>query len=176
MDIQPISKNKFFVQLSHDDMTKLDITYEAMDYSNIETRRVIWTILDTVRRDTGRDVDPSGNLVIEAAPDVEGGCILMFTVPLNSKIENIGTEKSKSNSTCIYEFSNADNFLDFICVANNPEIAMRCFSDGEKYRIELSCDTASKYEHILGEYAKRIGKSGVNIASTHENWTEMSAS
>ena len=69
MDIQPISSNKFLVGLSRDDMIDLDITYDDMDYSNIETRRVIWTILDTVRRDTGRDVDPSGSLMIEAAPD-----------------------------------------------------------------------------------------------------------
>ena len=65
MDIQPISSNKFIVGLTLDDMIELDITYDEMDYSNIETRRVIWTILDTVRKDTGRDVDPSGNLMIE---------------------------------------------------------------------------------------------------------------
>ena len=46
MDIQPISNNKFIVGLTCDEMKDLDITYEDMDYSNIETRRVIWTILD----------------------------------------------------------------------------------------------------------------------------------
>ena len=45
MDIQPISNNKFIVGLTCDEMKDLDITYDDMDYSNIETRRVIWTIL-----------------------------------------------------------------------------------------------------------------------------------
>ena len=40
MDIQPISNNKFIVGLTCDEMKDLDITYEDMDYSNIETRRV----------------------------------------------------------------------------------------------------------------------------------------
>ena len=86
MDIQPISNNKFIVGLTCDEMKDLDITYEDMDYSNIETRRVIWTILDTVRRDTGRDVDPSGNLMIEAAPDTDGGCLLMFTFDIKTTV------------------------------------------------------------------------------------------
>lgn len=176
MDIQPISKNKFIVQLSCDDMTKLDITYDEMDYSNIETRRVIWTILDTVRQDTGRDVDPSGNLVIEAAPDVEGGCILMFTVPAGTKIENIGTKKSKSNATCIYEFKNTDDFLDFISVSDMDKNYVRCFSNDGKYRIEILCEYTAKIERFLDEYAKRIGRDCVSIAMTHEYWKELSAS
>ncbi len=176
MNIQPISKNKFIVRLSCDDMVNLDITYDEMDYSNIETRRVIWTILDTVRQDTGRDVDPSGNLVIEAAPDTEGGCILMFTVPAGTKIENIGTKKARKNSTCIYEFKNVDDYLDFLSVAQFNNSTIRLFSKDEKYRIEISNDYAEKTEHALNEYAKRIGRDYVSISSTHEHWRELSAS
>jgi hypothetical protein len=73
VNIQPIGANKFIVMLSREDLSQLDITYDTMDYANIETRRVIWTILDRVRASTGRDIDPSGNLVIEAAPDSSGG-------------------------------------------------------------------------------------------------------
>ena len=38
------------VELTGDDMRKLDITYEELDYANIETRRVLWTLLDEARR------------------------------------------------------------------------------------------------------------------------------
>lgn len=50
MKIEAPEENKIVVRLTADDMTKLHITYEEMDYANIETRRVIWTLLDEARR------------------------------------------------------------------------------------------------------------------------------
>lgn len=170
MDIQPISNNKFIVGLTCDEMKDLDITYEDMDYSNIETRRVIWTILDTVRRDTGRDVDPSGNLMIEAAPDTDGGCLLMFTVASgpNKKSETV---ISKANPTRIYEFENLDNMLDFLRFL--PDNSRRIFTKGIKYRLELPTETANGLQRILNEYGKFVGKSSLTAAHTHEHWREL---
>lgn len=170
MDIQPISNNRFIVGLTCDEMKDLDITYEDMDYSNIETRRVIWTILDTVRRDTGRDVDPSGNLMIEAAPDTDGGCLLMFTVASgpNKKSETV---ISKANPTRIYEFENLDNMLDFLRFL--PDNSRRIFTKGIKYRLELPTETANNFHRILNEYGKFVGKSSLTAAHTHEHWREL---
>ncbi len=170
MDIQPISNNKFIVGLTCDEMKDLDITYDDMDYSNIETRRVIWTILDTVRRDTGRDVDPSGNLMIEAAPDTDGGCLLMFTVASgpNKKSETV---ISKANPTRIYEFENLDNLLDFMRFL--PDNSRRIFTKESKYRLELPTETATELQRMLNEYAKFIGKSSLAVAHTHEHWREL---
>ena len=170
MDIQPISNNKFIVGLTCDEMKDLDITYEDMDYSNIETRRVIWTILDTVRRDTGRDVDPSGNLMIEAAPDTDGGCLLMFTVASgpNKKSETV---ISKANPTRIYEFENLDNMLDFLRFL--PDNSRRIFTKGSKSRLELPTEKANHFHRILNEYGKFVGKSSLTAAHTHEHWREL---
>ena len=170
MDIQPISNNKFIVGLTCDEMKDLDITYEDMDYSNIETRRVIWTILDTVRRDTGRDIDPSGNLMIEAAPDTDGGCLLMFTVASgpNKKSETV---ISKANPTRIYEFENLDNMLDFLRFL--PDNSRRIFTKGIKYRLELPTETANNFHRILNEYGKFVGKDRLTVAVTHEHWTKI---
>ncbi len=170
MDIQPISSNKFIVGLSCDEMKDLDITYDEMDYSNIETRRVIWTILDTVRRDTGRDVDPSGNLMIEAAPDAEGGCLLMFTVASGTN-KRSETVISKANPTRIYEFEKLDDLLDFMQFL--PDDSRRIFTLENKYRLELPTETATELQRILNEYAKSIGKSGLAVAHTHEHWREL---
>lgn len=73
-------ENKIVVELTGADMTELDITYEEMDYGNIETRRVIWTILDRARRTLCRDIDPSGKMLIESVPMPGGGCVLYITV------------------------------------------------------------------------------------------------
>lgn len=175
MDIQPISSNKFIVGLSCDDMKQLDITYDDMDYSNVETRRVIWTILDTVRRNTGRDVDPSGNLVIEAAPDMGGGCLLVFTVPSEKNHVDSGTVISKSNATQIFEFHCLNNFLDAIKSAQLENSGCRFFTDGEKYRIEISAEYVAACERILKEYGFFAGKDCLTAAYTHEHWKELFA-
>ena len=80
MRIEAITRRKIVVELSAEDMTALDITYEALDYASADTRRVIWVILDRVRESTGCDVDPSGRLLIDAMPRPAGGCILFITL------------------------------------------------------------------------------------------------
>ena len=59
MKINSPAEDRIIVDLTQQDMTELDITYEDMDYSTIETRRVIWTLLDKAGRILGRELDPS---------------------------------------------------------------------------------------------------------------------
>ena len=173
LDIQHIGTNKFLVGLSRADMEKLDITYEKMDYSNIETRRVIWTILDRVRKRTGRDVDPSGSLMIEAAPDSEGGCFLMFTVPASRR--NIGTVISKNNGCQIFEFESTDDLLDMLSATGRKSSDFRIFTDGRKYRAEISVETVASCQRIIEEYGRFVGSDSLTSASTKEHWKEISA-
>ena len=171
MDIQPIGSNKFLVGLNREDLRQLDITYETMDYSNIETRRVIWTILDSVRKNTGRDIDPSGNLLIEASPDGSGGCVLMFTVPVSHA--EIGTVISKSNSVQIFEFKNCDNLLDAMSAIGTDSINGRIFTDGRKFRAEISAEKAAVYRHIIEEFGIFVGSDNLTVTSTYEHWKEI---
>lgn len=171
MDIQPLGSNKFLVGLSCDDLTELDITYERMDYADIETRRVIWTILDKVRKRTGRDIDPSGNLMIEASPDGSGGCVLMFTVPFSRA--DTGTVISKSNSTRIFEFKNSDDLLDAISAIGPDSIKGRFFTDGSKFRAEIPSEKAIIHCHVIEEFGTFIGNDPLTVATTHEHWNEI---
>lgn len=170
LNIQPIGTNKFIVTLSREDLEDLDITYDTMDYANVETRRVIWTILDRVRSSTGKDIDPSGNLVIEAAPDRSGGCVLMFTVPA-SRV-NIGTVVSRSTSTQIFEFESLNDLLDALC---NVRISERkLFTDGKKFRAEFPTDKAAVCRRVIEEYGRFVGNDLITAAVTHEHWQEIS--
>lgn len=90
MKIESNGEEKITVTLSQTDMSDLDITYDEMDYSNIETRRVIWTILDKARKALGKSVDTDGRLLIEVAPSEDGGCILHFT---NSPVADSKSKK-----------------------------------------------------------------------------------
>lgn len=82
MKIQEDGEEKISVTLTKSDMTELDITYEELDYSNIETRRVIWTILDEAKKTLGKCVNTDNRLLIQVSPENDGGCRLQFiTLP-----------------------------------------------------------------------------------------------
>ena len=73
MNIQADGNEKIAVTLSHQDMNELDITYDEMDYSNIETRRVIWTVLDEAKRVLGKPINTDGRLLVQVSPADDGG-------------------------------------------------------------------------------------------------------
>ncbi len=110
MKIHTPQENRIVVELSRSDMTELDITYDEMDYGNIETRRVIWTILDRARRTLSRDIDPSGKLLIETVPTPEGGCVLCFTVMQKEPGQLLRQmlRIRKERLWCVYRFTDLD--------------------------------------------------------------------
>ncbi len=170
MNIQPIGKNKILVELSNSDMKELDITYNQLDYSKIETRRVIWTILQRIRDTTGKDVDPTGNLLIEAVADSEGGCVLCFTVK-EKRNSSQQLHLSKVTDSVIYEFQNENALLDSIFA-----IQKSCHSFGKIYkhkssfRLILDIQPCCDERKILDEYGKILSKNDLTEAFTKEHW------
>ncbi len=127
MKIHAPQENRIVVELSRSDMTELDITYEEMDYGNIETRRVIWTLLDRARQTLCRDIDPSGKLLIETVPTPDGGCVLCFTVlqreagassPRMLRIH-------KESTRLLYRFRTLDDLTDCACRIRCTGIPLR---------------------------------------------------
>ena len=80
MKIIAQTDNRICIELTREDMEELDITYDELDYGNIETRRVLWTLLDEARHELGRNICLTQRLLIEAVPDHDGGCSIFFTV------------------------------------------------------------------------------------------------
>ena len=76
MKIDSNSEGKITVALSNEDMNELDITYDELDYSNIETRRVIWTLLDKAGQQLGKCIDTDSKL--HRLTKVVAFCILPF--------------------------------------------------------------------------------------------------
>lgn len=66
------------ITLSPDEMDRLDITYDGLDYASPDTRRVISILLKEIEDACGIDIDPSGKLLIEAMREGEY-CRLCFT-------------------------------------------------------------------------------------------------
>lgn len=167
MKINSPNKAKIIVELTCDDMTELDITYENMDYSNIETRRVIWTILDKARLELGRDIDPSGKLTIETIPLEKGGCVIFFT--LNDKCTALTKAVTKNEE--VFEFDNIDNVIDLISSLKNYSLSGDLYSDNKgKFRLITPSDERLNAQITLNEYSHpcREGKLAAEI--TKEHW------
>ena len=79
MKIEAHEENQIIIELNAEDMSALNISYEEMDYSNIETRRVIWTILDEAKRVLGKPINIDNRLLIQVSPGEDGGCIMHFS-------------------------------------------------------------------------------------------------
>ena len=176
MTFHPISKNKIIAELSKEDMQELDITYEELDYSNIETRRVIWTVLDKIRKYSGKDIDPSCNLLIEAVANSDGGCLLCFTIPEQGKGSFCAQKPvmTKNTSGVVFEFENADSLLDMLKSIGHDGLPSgnRLFRKNGRYRLLLDRTPAAAERRTMEEYGRFIGQNPVLTAHLLEHWEE----
>ncbi len=174
MNIRLMGKNKFVVELSRNVLVGLDITYEELDYSKIETRRVIWTILQKVRDDLGKDVDPAGNLLIEATADSCGGCVLRFTVGEKRRCSDIRQtlKLTKTTDSVIYEFLSQDDLLDMLSNKGSElfKTQNRLFKSGQRFRIVLKNEPGCQQKKLLEEYGIPIERNLVELSHTLEHW------
>ena len=120
LKIEAIGEEKILVSLSDKDMTELDITYDEMDYSNIETRRVIWTILDEAKRSLGKSIDTDGRILIEVTQGDDGGCIMCFTtMPSTDYKSRKKLIMKKDAEPILFKALDSNAFLDALNVLNN---------------------------------------------------------
>ncbi|MCR4615536.1 MAG: hypothetical protein K5756_05250 [Clostridiales bacterium] len=169
-------ENKIIVELTAADMADLDITYEEMDYSNAETKRAIWTILERVRAVIGRNIDPYGKLLIEALPGRCGGCLLAFTtLGCVSRPEHTLIRKNAEYLT--FEFNDADAFLDCrerLRIYGDNIISCRAYEHRGRYRMTVcSGMNTEKLKTAMSEYGKFCGIGKINAAVTAEYWNEL---
>ncbi len=173
MNIHLINKNKFIAELSEKDMNDLDITYEEMDYSNIETRRVIWTVIDKIRETSGCDIDPTGNLLIEAVADSEGGCVLCFTVTERRRpVSQKSPVLKKNRGGAVYEFDTMDSLLDMIKAVGYKNLSGKCrvFKQKSRVRLVMTKLPAQPEKKSIEEYGRFIGQDDLLTAQTAEHW------
>lgn len=123
MKIEADGDEKISVTLTADDMQELDITYEEMDYANIETRRVIWTILDEAKRILGRSINIDNRLLVQVSPEKHGGCIISFI----ESHEEVNSHKKrivmkKETDQFLFEAFDENSFLECISILNDEDM------------------------------------------------------
>ena len=78
MELIKIDENRLKVMLTAEDLRTYDIAFDRLDYGGTETRRVIWSILDTAKKETGFDA-ARDKICIRAFRDKDGGCELFVS-------------------------------------------------------------------------------------------------
>ena len=174
LKIEALGDEKIIVALSNEDMHELDITYDEMDYSNIETRRVIWTILDEARQSLGRAIDTEGRLLIEVTPGENGGCVMYFTaMPQTDREMHKKLVMKKDAEPLLFSAENGDAFLDAVNVIKRLGDSIKYYEayelDGEFFYIifpQPSCSVLISY--ILSEYGDMSMGEKSNISEIYE--------
>jgi len=174
MKINSTADDKITVDLTKQDMLELDITYEDMDYSTIETRRVIWTLLDEAGKVLGKELDPTRRMIIEAIPKNEGGCILNFTILDSRKKYSVQKQFLKKQSDCfICEFENAETLFD---AANSCKADMQSslYEKNGKYRLIISGFPDSRdIKLYFSEFSNITNADKLICEHTREHWKNI---
>ncbi len=171
MKINSPAENRITVDLTKQDMAELDITYEEMDYSTIETRRVIWTLLDEAGKALGKELDPSRRMIIEAIPKNEGGCVLNFTL-LDTK-RRINTQKQllkKQSESIMCEFDGLDALYRAAeCCPVCRESSL--FEADGKYRLLICglCDSGNTARYF-SEFGRVTSCDALTCEHVKEHW------
>lgn len=175
MNINSPAEDKIIVELTEQDMLGLEITYEEMDYSTIETRRVIWTLLDEAGKALGRELDPTRKMIIEAMPK-NGGCILSFTILENRKKYLPQKQLLKKHSqNIICEFDCIDSLYSAAKSLGKdfyPESSL--YELGGKYRLIInSSENPVLIRSLLNEFGKVENACPLACGFTKEHWREL---
>ncbi len=79
MNITVRNEYRVEVLLSASELDAYGVTYDELDYSRAETRRVLWAIANEIRRLSGTDFTLSGKLLIEVFKENSGSTRICFT-------------------------------------------------------------------------------------------------
>ena len=172
MQISSPAENRIIVELSKQDLLELDITYEEMDYSSIETRRVIWTVLDAAGKYLGKELDPSRRMLIEAIPQADAGCILCFTL-LDAAVKTRRSTLVKQAANLICDFESLDGLYKAAeeCTRNSSCARSSLYESNGRYRLIISSpfDLNSFRRHFC-EFAKCRKCENLEAEFTREHW------
>lgn len=177
MRIDSPSENKIIVELSGSDMRELDITYEEMDYSSIETRRVIWTVLDAAGKYLGRDLDLSRKMSIEAYPSPSGGCTLSFTM-LGRKPAHGTPVMIKPDTSLTIGFDSASALMDSVKGLTPGEASgeSSLYELNGKYRLIItSPEHIRSFAARFSEYRCNIFRDRGTRLLTEEHWNRITS-
>lgn len=164
MELLLISDSKLKVTLTNEDMKRLDISCDGLDYDNTETRRAFWQILDEAKSKTGFDA-ARDRVFIQVYPSKCGGCE-MYVIKLKGLFgkEKEGKMEVAKTRASVFSFDSMTSLLP-VCrqlkgLGYGRESAAYIGDDGRFYLVvneeTPTCQRGSFGEFsFLEEYGRR---------------------
>lgn len=161
------------VTLSSPELESYGITYEELDYGNISTRRLLWTLQNEIQKKYGYRINLSGKLLIEVVKDTEDSIRICFS-SLSKKSEDENSVKQLvkgCTAPVIAEFSDFEEMLQAVSVLDG-RLKSSLFEKNGKYRILFFLPAESKEELIfcLCEFCDIFENSQKEAAKCSEMW------
>ena len=166
MKISLVSDTITVIELSPEEMTQYDFTFEKSDYSSPHTRRVLWSIIDDAARIAGKTVEVSKGLEIDFLPDIKGGGLLIIC---EGEDENIKAHKLSHIS--IFQSEDINSILDFAKTASpliSADSSSLYFLSGS-YRLLIHSGKSAFY-FLSKEFCLEEISSPHCLESTREIW------
>ena len=114
MELILINDKKLKIMLTPEDMKEYELDCETVDYTQTETRRAFWNILDEAKHQTGFDA-ASERVYIQLYPSRTGGCEMYVTkvglLPTGVRSSQKGMLRIAQERKLAYSFSDMDRLL-----------------------------------------------------------------
>ena len=172
MRVEELTAEAILVELSGDDMKDLNITYDQMDYADVETKRVIWTVLSRANHALGRSFDASGRLTVEAMRRGADGCVLLFTretSPAHARRCYL-----RRGGTLTAQFASLDAVYacaEALALAG-VKTESRLYRLQDRFRLLVKPKAGvNRLRQCLNEFGAIVGESETAALHTAEHWT-----
>lgn len=136
MKVNIINEYRVEMELGEDELSDFDVTYDSLDYGDINTRRFLRELADSARS-LGVEADMSGKVLIEAFR-INGGCRVCFTfLPSRQKDAPSVKQLVKRDVSCVCAVSGGINALCGFGAALPEPQESTLYYDGKTYMLFL---------------------------------------
>ncbi len=143
MELLIISENKIKISLTKNDLDGYKISCDDIDYDTTETRRVVWSLLDDVKKQSGFDAAKS-RIFVQIYPGRDGGCELYISklgkqASRSAKVEKRGFSATLSGENGKKEYYIFDGLNEMLAVCKE------LYYQGYKGRSDVYVDDDGRF-------------------------------
>lgn len=150
MRIDITDRKSIMVELSKDDLLKSEITYDQLDYSNPQTQKLVRSILEKIRSETGLCFSEYCSLEVDVMPDSFGGCLMIFKEGEKARC----TEEGEALFAC-------ENINDLIDCSRAAKSSFETVPNGKLYKSDdgyylFIGECRKEFSLFLSEYLSKL--------------------
>lgn len=167
MEFRSPNSHTITTRLTREDLDRMHLTFEAMDYSDAHTRRAIQALLDDACRELHISANTRGRMIIEAFAEHDGGCRIVYTLPPEKGRLRLMIKRRRG--AYAFAFSNMDNLLD-ACAALPVRPESDLYQTEEGYCLILYPGERDRsVRTLLNEYGTPCGDSPAALQIIREH-------